>query len=180
MNGITIRQAGQADALHIASIHCASWRDAYSHILDAAYLAGPIEDDRHSVWAERLENPDKRRVILLAEDEETTPVGFGCAYRDLHDVWGSLIDNLHVDPRYRGKAIGQRILSALASSIARESKTQCLHLWVFEANEAALRFYRRLGGEIVERTESGIPAANGATVLRIFWPDISVLGRCIA
>ena len=33
----------------------------------------------------------------------------------------------------------------------------------------------RLGGELVERSVSEIPAANGAVVLRVFWPDLSVL-----
>lgn len=46
-----------------------------------------------------------------------------------------------------------------------------IHLWVFEANKAGLRFYERLGGKVVERDTSRIPAARGAAVLCLHWPD---------
>jgi len=52
-----------------------------------------------------------------------------------------------------------------------------VHVWTFEANQAALRFYRRLGGQVVERGTSQIPAAKGATILRLFWPTLSALAE---
>jgi hypothetical protein len=44
---------------------------------------------------------------------------------------------------------------------------------VFEANVAALRFYIRLGGRVVETKTSEIPAAGGKAVLRVHWPAFS-------
>jgi hypothetical protein len=46
---------------------------------------------------------------------------------------------------------------------------------VYEANAAALRFYLRLGGEVVERGASQMAASRGAAILRVFWPDMAVL-----
>lgn len=65
-------------------------------------------------------------------------------------------------------------MRAAARSMSVEAKTSGLHLWVFEANEAGLRFYNRLGGEVVERDVSQIPAANRAPVLRVFWPHFAM------
>ncbi len=51
MADIIYRPAQATDALTIAAIHIASWRDAsYRSILDPAFLAGPIEEDRRSHW----------------------------------------------------------------------------------------------------------------------------------
>lgn len=172
---ITIRHATLTDAGEIAAIHCASWRDAYANVLDPGFLSGPIEDDRRAIWSERLGRPDPKRLILIGEGSDSVPVGFGCAYRDLDPVWGSWIDNLHVRPGLRGGGIGRHIIRTVARHIEADATTCGLHLWVFEANEAALRFYLRLGGEVVERDSSQISAARGATILRVFWRDIAAL-----
>jgi ribosomal protein S18 acetylase RimI-like enzyme len=175
MNEINVRHATPADASQIAAIHCASWRDAYASVLDDAFLGGPIEEDRSALWSDRLQNPDKARIILLADVAQAAPAAFVCAYRDLDPVWGSWIDNLHVLPALRGKGIGEHLMRSAARALAAEARTTGLHVWTFEANQAALRFYRRLGGEVVERGTSQIPAAKGATILRMFWPTLSAL-----
>ena len=172
---ITIRDATLTDAGEIAASHCASWRDAYSNVLDPEFLSGPIEADRHAIWSERLETPDPKRTILIGEGSDSAAVGFGCAYRDISPAWGSWIDNLHVRPDLRGRGIGRHIIEAVARRIEADAATRGLHLWVFEANEAALRFYLRLGGEVVEHGSSQIPAARGAIILRVFWRDIAAL-----
>lgn len=63
------------------------------------------------------------------------------------------------------------MMQNVATRLASRHPGTGIHLWVFEANEAGLRFYERLGGKIVERDSSRIPAARGATVLRLHWPD---------
>lgn len=175
MSEVSIRPAAPADASQVAAIHCASWRDAYASVLDEAFLAGPIEEDRRALWSDRLRNPDTARIILLADVAQARPAAFVCAYRDLDPVWGSWIDNLHVLPALRGKGIGENLIRAAARTLAADAKIAGLHLWTFEANQAALKFYRRLGGEVVERGTSQIPAARGASILRVFWPTLSAL-----
>ena len=63
------------------------------------------------------------------------------------------------------------MMQNVATRLASRHPGMGVHLWVFEANEAGLRFYERLGGKVVERDTSRIPAARGATVLRLHWPD---------
>lgn len=174
---IAIRQALVTDAAQIAAIHCASWRDAYANVLDPTFLAGPIEDDRRSLWLDRMTMPLENQTVLVADTASTGLAAFICAYRNHDPRWGSLIDNLHVLPLFRGRHIGEKLMCAAATAIQSEVATAGLHLWVFEANQAGLRFYERLGGEVVERGPSELSAANGAPVLRVFWPNFPILGH---
>lgn len=172
---ITWRSATQADAASIAAIHVASWRDAYAPILDPEFLAGPVEADRLALWSMRLRTAGPMQLVHVAEDPSRTLVGFVCAYRNCDPDWGSLVDNLHVLPQMRGRSIGERLLRSAARRLKDKGSQMGLHLWVFEANESALRFYKRLGAQIVERDVSRIPAANRKPVLRAHWPVLDEL-----
>lgn len=172
---IQYRGALAADVAAVAAIHAASWRDAYANILDPAFLAGPIEADRLDHWTGRLTNPSPTLQVHAATNPDQSLVGFICAYRDEDPRWGSLVDNLHVAPGMRGRKIGERLMQIVAAKLAEQNARDGLHLWVFEANEAGLRFYERLGGRVVEEDKSGIPAAKGQTVLRVHWPVLTAL-----
>jgi ribosomal protein S18 acetylase RimI-like enzyme len=174
MPDISIRHAAAGDAQTIASLHCASWRETYRGILDQAFLDGEIEQERLAVWSKRLGDPDPSQIVLIAHDD-AEPVGFVCAFTDADARWGSMVDNLHVKAGLRGQGVGEHLLRTAAQTVTATTETQGLHLWVFEANEAAVRFYLRMGGEVVEREKSEIPAAHGAPALRIFWPDLGLL-----
>lgn len=174
--GIVIRPAGEMDATTIAAIHVASWRDAYAQILSPDYLSGGIEADRLAVWSKRLREHPAAQLVDIAVDSTGYGQGFVCGYRHHDPAWGSLIDNLHVLPQTRGRSIGERLLRSAAGQLLAKDPGSGLHLWVFEANEAALRFYRRLGGKVVERTASHMAAAGGKPVLRVHWPTLAQMG----
>jgi ribosomal protein S18 acetylase RimI-like enzyme len=120
----------EPDDQHIASIHCLSWQDAYRDILDQAFLDGPIEEDRMSLWSKRLGDPPSSQITSLAE-RDTEPVGFICAFSDADAQWSSLINNIHVKPGLRGQGVGRYLLRAAAQTIADEAEAKGLHLWRF-------------------------------------------------
>ncbi|KPF79697.1 hypothetical protein IP88_01690 [alpha proteobacterium AAP81b] len=171
---VALRRAGAGDVATIAALHTVSWRTAYVGILDPDYLAGPIEADRQAVWAERLAMPRNDLVVLLAETADGTgdarAVGFVCVMPDADPPWGSLVDNLHTHPAHRGGGIGETLLRAAAATV-----TGGLHLWVYDANIGARRFYSRLGGKEVETEPSDMPASLGKPLHRVHWPDASAL-----
>jgi ribosomal protein S18 acetylase RimI-like enzyme len=173
MTGVTYRAAQRSDAAVIAAIHVASWRDAYRSILEPDFLAGPIEEDRLSLWTKRLNGPSPALLVEVADDSDQRSIGFISAYRDHDPQWGSMVDNLHVLPEMRGQKIGEELLRTAARRLEAQGARGGLHLWVFEINEAGLRFYQRLGGQVVERDTSRIPAAKGKTVLRVYWPVLA-------
>lgn len=173
---IVIRPATEADAATIAAIHAASWRDAYTNILAPEFLSGRIEEDRLAVWSQRLHDHPATQLINIAFDPTGQAQAFVCSYCDFDPIWGSLVDNLHVLPQARGQGIGEQLFRAVASQLSEKASGLGLHLWVFEANVAGLRFYARLGGTVVERDYSRIPAASKKTVLRVHWPTLTRIG----
>jgi len=173
---IVIRPAVETDAATVAAIHVASWRDAYAQILSPEYLSGAIEADRTAVWSRRLRERPQGQLVDMAFDQAGQAQGFVCGFLDTDPVWGSLIDNLHVLPQTRSHGIGERLLRKAAGQLLAKGPGHGLHLWVFEANEAAVRFYKRLGGDVVEREVSKMPAAGGKPVLRIHWNSLAQMG----
>ena len=173
---IVIRPAGEADAATIAAIHAASWRDAYAHILAPEFLSGGIEADRLAVWSQRLRDRPPAQLVNVAFDPNGLAQAFVCVYCDFDPVWGSLMDNLHVRPQARGQGIGEQLFRGVAGQLSARNPGSALHLWVFEANVAGLRFYQRLGGRVVGRENSELPAAGGKPVLRVHWPTVSQMG----
>lgn len=170
---ITIRPALESDAVTVAAIHVASWRDAYAQILTADYLSGPIEADRTAVWSNRLRERPPGQLVDIAFDPVGRAQGFVCGYLDHDPVWGGLIDNLHVLPQTRGQGVGERLMRGAARQLLANGPGRGLHLWVFEANEAAVRFYKRHGGEVVEREVSKMPATGGKPILRVHWKTLT-------
>jgi ribosomal protein S18 acetylase RimI-like enzyme len=175
LNDIMIRPAIEEDAALIAAIHAASWRDAYADVLASEFLNGPIDADRLAVWTERLRDSPAAQLVNVACDSTGLVQAFVCGYRDVDPIWGSLIDNLHVLPPARGRGIGERLLRDIAGQLSTTASSSALHLWVFEANVAGLRFYHRLGGQVAGKETSGIPAAGGKAVLRVHWPTLAPL-----
>ncbi|WP_354225238.1 N-acetyltransferase [Bradyrhizobium sp. F1.4.3] len=174
MSDISIRPATGQDAAVIAAIHASSWRDAYAHILAPEFLNGAIKAYRLAVWSQRLRDRSPTQLINVACDSTGLVQGFICSYCDFDPAWGSLVDNLHVRPDARGRGIGERLFRDVAAQLSAGAAGPGLHLWVFEANVAALRFYQRLGGRVVGKDHSTLPAAGGKTVLRVHWQTLAI------
>ncbi len=77
--------------------------------------------------------------VLLAE-RESAIVGY-LAYRD---GW---LDHLYIHPEYQGKGLGAALIER-----AMDAK-DALHLWVFQRNARAIKFYERLGFRLLRTTD---------------------------
>jgi GNAT superfamily N-acetyltransferase len=170
-----IRSATLADGQSIASLHMASWRNTYRGILPDTYLDGPIAEERASFWQARLASPgaDRRHVLVLEGEGEL--VGFVCVLLDQEPQWGACLDNLHVLPRLKGHGLGKQLFSSAAQWVVSKEPGWPMHLWVFEANYGARRFYEALGGEVVERCFKETPAGVRIASLRYVWRDLDAV-----
>jgi GNAT superfamily N-acetyltransferase len=145
---ITAADASDADA--IAALHAASWRAAYRGILPDAFLEKHAPEDRRQVWRQRMDDAPGTQVVLKAVRDGRL-CGFACTFLDADATWGALLDNLHVAPDITGLGIGGLLLSATIARVREARSSASLHLWVFEANTRARRFYERHGGLAIER-----------------------------
>ena len=130
MNGFSLRIATPDDTTEIARLLRRTLIEAlpYLPVLhtpdeDQAFIAGHVLP-RCTVW--------------VAEADRI--VGF-IAFRS---GW---IDHLYVDVGHHGRGIGSALLQ---NALAAESELQ---LWAFRRNTHALRFYKRNGFRVVERTD---------------------------
>lgn len=170
----TIRPMGAGDAAMVASLHVASWRSAYRDILSDDYLAHHAAAERRRHWTGRLgapREPEAGRIACL----DAAPVGFFYLIADQDPSRGTLLDNLHVAAEARGRGLGRRLLAEAAGIIGAAGWPAGLHLWVFEANGGARRFYERHGAVRIDRVLYAAADGRRHPALCYAWPDVAAL-----
>ena len=166
----TYRLARPADIPAMAEVHIESCLDIYRAIAPDVVASGVMERSLRALWAgERLEGGD---FIVMAEDGGAAaalctvrPSRYGAPY----------IDHFHVRPARKGQGIGRGLMRAGFAEMRRRGLRE-VWLDVAEGNDAALGFYRAMGGVIGEKTTGdlfGTPI--GATVVR--WPTLPAGGE---
>ena len=158
-----IRRATRSDLEAIAALHIESCRDSYSRIFPVEFLEEQLAEKLEMHWsAIEIKSED---IVLIAE--EGTPIGFIAVWCRPHPF----IDNLHVSPSHRSKKVGTALMAAAAERLIGQGH-KTAHLWVFDSNSRAIRFYERLGGVQKERAERTV---FGYTVSsrKIEWYDLA-------
>ena len=179
-----VRCATHDDSDAIATLHAASWKATYRRILSDEYLDHQVTEDRKDLWAARFVKFDERKhhvaVAIDGMQHDTGSsalLGFVCVLLDEEPELGALLDNLHVSPERHRQGIGRMLMARAAHWVAVMQPGWSMHLWVYEANEKTVRFYRSLGGNEVDHRVIVTPAGNRAAVLRFEWPDPAGLGQ---
>jgi GNAT superfamily N-acetyltransferase len=172
---MTIRAAGLADADAIALLHAHSWQSAYRGILSDEFLQGALHESRRVLWHTRLSDFNRADQLILVDEQGGALRGFACAYLEADPEWGCLLDNLHVVPDLKGKGLGRQLMCAVAQQVLRSNPYGRLHLWAYEQNLAARRFYEHLGG--VNTLRHAELALDGTQVnaVRYCWSELSGL-----
>src|SRR5277367_2646529 len=143
---MTIRPARPSDAHSIAALHAHSWRASYRGILLDKFLDGPLEENRIALWRARCSDVTRQDQHILVDEHAGEIRGFACVFLDADPQWGSLLDNLHVVPNLKGQGLGRHLIGAIAATVIQNASSPMLHLWAYEQNTAARRFYEHLGG----------------------------------
>ena len=128
-------------------------------------------------WQHRFNNPRANQCIIVAE-QEAGIVGFACAYGNEDELWGTMLDNLHVLPAHQGHGIGGKLMSQIASWCSGTFPRKGLFLWAFEQNLPARNFYERLGGIVAGETIWIAPDGTAVKELRYTWKDAGLLVHC--
>ena len=166
---LRLRSARGNDAPVIADVHIASWRDAYRDILSPDFLANTIEDELTAHWQTTLSGRRRAGAVIVAMAGRHL-AGFVAAWRDGANCH---VDNLHVRPGMRNAGIGRSLLGFAAQRLQDQGAVTA-DLWVFAANQGAIRFYLSLGAEVDPPTSRHV---FGQAVMdrRVYWPSITTL-----
>lgn len=132
------------------------------------FLDGPALENRRATWRQRLQSPRPNQYVCVAVADATI-VGFICGFADADPVWGSYIDNLHVDSRMQGRGIGRALMHAAAGWLRESQPDRGMWLWVMEANTSARAFYERLGAANAETVNLQDPGGGYAPNCRYVW-----------
>lgn len=68
---------------------------------------------------------------------------------------GVLLDEIYLIEKYRSKGIGTRIIKKILK------ENNIVYLWVYKANNQAIRLYSELGFKIIEETDTRFYMKNG-------------------
>lgn len=162
---MNIRRAVPADAEAIAALHASSWRLTYKGALSEEYLEQMALSDRQAVWSRRFASPKANQYVVVAE-RDAGLVGFACAFAGEHTEWGSYLDNLHINKSTQGQGVGAVLLANVAQWCEVQSPGRGLYLSVTQDNQAAQRFYSRLGAH---NAKSGVWYAPDGTSVPTYW-----------
>lgn len=133
-DGVTLRRAERGDAAAAAGV----WLRSYDSALPTVRRAHT--DDEVRAWFRDVVVPERETWVAVAG-------GAVVAVMVLHDDW---LDQLYVDPPWRGRGLGDRLVE-----LAKQRCPGGLRLWTFQVNRPAMRFYGRHGFVAVERTDGG-------------------------
>ena len=171
MNTLLFRRATGGDAEAIASLHTESWRDAYRGILPDSYLDRQIIDERATLWRSRFSSLASDRFLVVLTESPVDLVGFASVLLDDDPQWGACLDNLHVLPGWRNRGVGRLLFGRAAQWVMSTKPGWPIHLWVFEANTGARRFYEALGGEVVRHHLKEVVKGIEIPSLLYVWHD---------
>ena len=128
-------------------------------------LADEVEADE-ACFAAALFGASPRAHALLAEISGV-PVGFALWFYNFSTFAGRpgiFVEDVFVDPAYRGNGIGRAFFQALARRALAEGCRR-LEWWVLDRNQPALHFYRSIGARAMEEW----------TVQRVSGPALAAL-----
>ena len=141
---VTIRAAGPADAEAIATVHVASWREAYSGVVPDEYLAGLDVAKQAETWRRHLGTLERGESVWLAEEGEEV-LGFANVgpSRDEDADRGTLeIYAIYLEPHAWGRGVARELMRTVLANVPEGS---AVTLWTLDTNDRARHFYRRNG-----------------------------------
>jgi ribosomal protein S18 acetylase RimI-like enzyme len=104
----------------------------------------PVPEEHVPLIADDLFS--RHEDVWLAE-EDGLPVGFLAIRRSRTEGW-EVLEKLYVEPEAQSRGIGTVLLDQ-----AKALRPEGLHLWVFQKNTGAIRFYERHGFRLVKVTD---------------------------
>lgn len=133
----TVRTAVDQDAPGIADVHVKAWREAYAHLLPAAFLASLDPVARTTRWRRIIGDPD---VTVVVAEQDGAVVGWATAGpgRDEHPIRSRELEGIYVLAAAYGSGAGQMLLDTVLGDVPA-------YLWVADDNPRAQAFYARNG-----------------------------------
>lgn len=147
---INIRFARSGDAHELTEIYDESWRSAYRGILPHLDLERMIARRGPLWWKGSLKRG--KSILIIEFDGKISGYASLGRNRVPRLPFGGEIQELYLKPAYQGLGFGRQLFQA-SKRILEQRGILGLVVWALEENEAACRFYERLGGRPIASTK---------------------------
>ena len=149
---ISIRRAKPSDAAGLASVHDASWREAYRGMIPGVALERMIAKRGPRWWRLATAARGRPLVVLDLGDRIGGYASYGPS-RSLSLPQRGEVDEIYLDPVFQGLGLGRRLFGAVRHDLATQGMKN-LVVWALADNDRACGFYDGLGGRVVARSET--------------------------
>jgi ribosomal protein S18 acetylase RimI-like enzyme len=133
----------------IAEVHDEAWRAAYQGLIPGMELEKLISR-RGPAWWDAAIRKGNRIALLGFGDEIAGYANYGRNRARALSYDGEIYE-IYLRPQFIGLGLGRRLFKAARRDLAAHG-LDSLVIWALTDNEAAMRFYRGLGGKPVARS----------------------------
>ena len=143
---ISIRVAGENDALQLAEIHETAWRLSYQGLLPHIALEQSIAR-RGPGWWQKVLRTRPNTMVLELEGELGGYSTIGRNRTPSLPFTGEILE-LYMKPTYQGLGFGRRLFEASKQALYSRNLSDLI-IWSLKDNHSACSFYKRMGGQII-------------------------------
>lgn len=172
---IQIRMAGLEDAVGIATVHVASWRETYRGMIPDEFLNNLSIQRRTAQWENSLSDPAHtyhRAFVAVMDGQIVGFANYGYAIETASDFRGELFA-IYLLKSAHGRGIGGGLIRAAAGGL-HDMGAESMLVWVLKENPTR-KFYEHFGGEYLREKPIEI---GGALVMEVAygWRELSRFG----
>jgi ribosomal protein S18 acetylase RimI-like enzyme len=146
---IDIRRARPDDAPLLAEAHDEAWRNAYRGVIPGAELEKLVAR-RGPTWWDAAIRRGSRISLLTFGDAVAGYANYG-RNRAKSLPYGGEIYEIYLRPEYQGLGFGRKLFLTAKRDLVQGGH-HSLVVWALSDNEAAVSFYRALGGRAIARS----------------------------
>lgn len=151
-DNIVIRQVKLKDIPSVVDIQIAGWKTAYKGIISDDFLKSMNKEEK----IEKRKKDYNKNGFIVAELKNEI-VGF-CRYID-NNTYSKELDYidceilaLYVKPNLKYSGIGTKMFEYVKNEFKSKNKHSMI-LWCLKENEPSKKFYKKMGGKIIEEKE---------------------------
>ncbi|NRG17137.1 GNAT family N-acetyltransferase [Rhizobiales bacterium] len=154
---IATRPARPIDAETLSTIHLEAWRGAYRGLLSGVDLERMISRRGPRWWRGAL----SRGVLIQVLEVAGKTVGYATYGRSrMRELpFEGEIYELYILPEYQGLGFGTKLFQATRRALVR-MRLSGATVRVLSENEAAMRFYRSLGGQLLMNSQEQVAGTS--------------------
>lgn len=171
---INVRSATVEDAVAIATVHIAAWKESYRGIVPEEFLRNLSVERRTAQWVQSLSDSSNQYHRTFVAELHGQVVGFS-NYGYCNDPeFGGELYAIYLLKSAQKRGIGRMLVNEVVSGLLNLD-IHSMMVWVLKENPAR-GFYEWLGGKYLRETSIEI---GGKTLLEIAygWRDLKQFQR---